>query len=46
MLYPSYAIVMRLLGRDSYAVIIIPETADLPGLLEVAGLVGRIRHHG
>ncbi len=30
---------MRLHGRDSYVVILIPETADLLGLRKVAGLV-------
>ncbi len=35
---------MRLHGRDSYVVILIPETASLLGCGEVAGLVGRIRH--
>ncbi len=37
---------MKLHGRDSYVVILIPETADLLGCGEVAGLVGRIRHPG
>ncbi len=32
LLYPSYAIVMRVHGSDSYVVILIPETADLLGL--------------
>ncbi len=31
-LYPPHAIVMRLHGRDSYVVILIPETANLLGL--------------
>ncbi len=32
LLYPPHAIVMRLHGRDSYVVILIPETMDLLGL--------------
>ncbi len=44
--YPPHAILMRLHGRGSYVVILIPETADLLGLREVAGLVGRIRQTG
>ncbi len=41
--YPPCAIVMRLHGRDgSHVVIVIPETADLLGLREVASLVVRI----
>ncbi len=32
LLYPPHAIVMRLHGRDSYVVILIPGTADLLGL--------------
>ncbi len=32
LLYPPHAIVLRLRGRDSYAVVLIPETADLVGL--------------
>ncbi len=46
LLYPPHAIVMRLHGRDSYVVILTPETADLLGCREVTGLVGRIRHPG
>ncbi len=50
MLHPPHAIVMTLHGRDIYAVIPIPETADLMGTREVAGVVGRVkprmaRHH-
>ncbi len=30
--YPPHATAMRLHGRDSYVVILIPETADLLGL--------------
>ncbi len=33
-------------ARDSYVVIIAPEMADLLGVWEKAGLVGRIRHPG
>ncbi len=32
LLYPTHAIAMRLHGRDSYVVILVPETADLLGL--------------
>ncbi len=32
LLYPPHAIVLRLHGHESYAVILIPETADLLGL--------------
>ncbi len=32
LLFPPHAIVMRLHVRDSYVVILIPETADLLGL--------------
>ncbi len=44
LLYSPHAMVKRLHRRDvCYAVILIPQTADLLGLCEVAGLVGRIR---
>ncbi len=32
LLYPPHAIIMRLHVRDSYVVILIPETADILGL--------------
>ncbi len=44
LLYPPHAIEMSLQGRDSYVSILIPDTADLLGLREIAGRVGRICH--
>ncbi len=41
LLYPLHAIVIRLHRRNSYVVILIAETANLLGLREVAGLIGR-----
>ncbi len=44
LLYLPHAIVTRLHGRDCDVVILVPDTTDLLGLWEVAGLVRRIRH--
>ncbi len=46
MLNPPHAIVVRLYGRESYIIILLPEMVDLLDLRDVAGLIDRIRHPG